>query len=186
MQRTPPSAPAAWRVEVERAGPGPPGRRRIRDIEVVLAVALVVAVGLVAVYRLDPAALGVEPGSSGAATPPNYQPLTQAGETWLISDSAPHIVNFTSPVSGAVWMNFTVTGGAVAVDDCPANIVIEPMGYPPCSGTGVFDRAHGSYIQWADSVVYAAKLVFINYGPSSGSAATVTLTWSSALVVDGY
>ena len=180
----PPARPAVpWRIDGDRPRDSRLGRKRTRLVEVALAIALAVAALLVAIYRFDPSALGVESNSPGIQPPSPIQMLTNTGDTWLIPDSTPHVVNFTWPVSGELWTNFTVTGGAVAFYVCPASVVIEPMGSPPCDGGGVFSHAHGTYLEWSDSVVFPAKIAFINYGPSSQSSATVTLVWDSPLAV---
>lgn len=173
-----------WRIEGEARRRGR-GLRRPRLLEVVLAVALVVAALLVAVYRFDPGALGIGSGAAGTAPPPPYQELTKTGDTWLVSDAAPVVLNFTSPAAGRIFMNFTVTGGSVSAFFCPATIVIKPMGWPPCDSQGGLSHANGGIWWWYDGQVYPAELAFINYGATSGSSATVTLVWSSPLVVDG-
>lgn len=175
-------SPGVTRITWRDVEPGAGGRSSLRPFKAVLVAALLLGSAILALSFVDPSALDI--GGPAVLSAPPVQQLTTAGETWSISDQQPVVLNFTSGAAGSIWMNFTVSGGVIGVFWCPADIVIDPLGYPPCdqclgAGCGI-----GEFIAWGPGgEVQASELAFINEGPNNGGNLTVVLTWSSPLTV---
>lgn len=135
---------------------------------------------------------GWVPSLSGSAksgpSVPAIQELSTAGESWAISDTAARVVNYTQPLSGAIWMNFTVASGGLSVFACFAGTTASQASTAAlvhCWAGGETGPGTGSpWFAWGNAThTTPAELIFINYGPGSGSTTTVLLTWSTPLVV---
>ena len=175
-------SPGVTRITWRDVPPGGGRRSSLRPFKAVLVAALLLGSAILIVSFVDPSELDI--GGSTALSAPAIQQLTTAGETWSISDQQPVVLNFTSGAAGSIWMNFTLSGGGLGIFWCPANIVIKPLGFPPCDQRLGVDGGMGEFIAWGPGgQVQASEFAFINEGPNDGGNSTVVLTWTSPLTV---
>lgn len=163
--------------------PTRPSRSRVRSLELVaLAILAVVLIALVLVES------GLIPHESPPATPPRVQQLTAPGENWTMLDTSPHVVTVTVEGSITIWSNFTVYGGGVSIFVCNASAAIDGASFPACNPTlgaiGGAEHASGVLFNFTDLPEMSVEMVFVNYGPPSGSDTIAYLVWSTALTVE--
>ena len=165
----------------------PPGGRRpssLGPFKAVLVAALLLGSTVLVLSFVDPTVLGI--GGAPALSAPAVQTLSTTGESWSISDQAPKVVDFTRGDAGSLWMNLSVAGGWVWIAVCPANVVIQPFGFPTsgCYDSGGVQNRSGEFSAWGPGGgVAPAEIAFINEGPSSQSDSTVVLNWTTPLTV---